>query len=199
MKMPTRKSYTTNHTIIEPLIGPLPSACSAAFQSFASHTPFTTKSNALSTTPANSPAPTTRPQLILPMVTSQGEWIDGRARVPRATEAVKALHSPGHGGHICPVSEPCRRADSRGIRERADGGVFPHVARLAPGRARQPGQRRAPPRPGPALRVLRPHAHHVRLAARSRRFGVRAPGVGGAAAHSLRRHRELRRAGPPPG
>src|ERR1041385_2612287 len=66
--------------ISEPPIGPLPRACMAAFQSCASQTPFTRKSHTFNTRPANSPPSTTRPQLILPMVTSRRGGTSPHAR-----------------------------------------------------------------------------------------------------------------------
>src|SRR5438477_413652 len=69
----TKSSATHNGIALSIALGCLPSACIAAAMSAFSHTPYVSQSMMFSTTPASSPPDTTRPQLILPIVTSGRE------------------------------------------------------------------------------------------------------------------------------
>src|SRR2546427_4334274 len=87
----TKSSATHSGMALSIAAGDLPSAVIAAAMSAFSHTPYVRKSTMFSTTPASSPPSTTRPQLILPIVTSGREKSDQHAAptVGADTTAVK--------------------------------------------------------------------------------------------------------------
>src|SRR3989442_936690 len=159
--MPKRKSKITNQMISDPVIGPLPSAWSAALKSATSTLPETTQPMTVSTRPANTP----------PHRTIEAESHDHAAPPSLGPEGRPAARGPIHRGPAPSPTPQAGREVARAVKILVRVREVPAAAHLERhDRSEEPAQRHAArplravgvgnPPDGPERRADRPALEH---------------------------------------